>query len=90
MQLSLVVPCGAVRFYVRGDDGRAFAFLLGDEPGAVEGTQYARLTVPPGWWVAFEGVGQEYNQVLNLASLAHDPQEATNVDLSTYPLEIPA
>lgn len=86
MQLNLVVPCGAVRFYVRDDDGQRYAFLLGDEPGAVAGTQYARLTVPPGWWVAFEGVGTELNQVLNLASIAHDPQEAVNVDLSTFPL----
>jgi dTDP-4-dehydrorhamnose 3,5-epimerase len=89
MQLNLIVPCGAVRFYVRDQDGTSkFSFLLGDEPGAVEGTQYARLTVPPGWWVAFEGVGQELNQVLNVASIAHDPQEATNVDLSTFPLEV--
>jgi dTDP-4-dehydrorhamnose 3,5-epimerase len=90
MQLNLVVPCGAVRFYVRDDSGRAFAFLLGDEPGAVAGTQYARLTVPPGWWVAFEGVGPALNQVLNLASIAHDPQEATNLELTAFPLEIPA
>ena len=90
MQLNLVVPCGAVRFYVRDDSGRRFSFLLGDEPGAVPGTEYARLTVPPGWWVAFEGVGRELNQVLNLASIGHDPQEAVNVDLSTFPLEIPA
>ncbi len=88
MQLNLIVPCGAVRFYVRDQDGASkFSFLLGDEPGAVEGAQYARLTVPPGWWVAFEGVGQQLNQVLNVASIAHDPLEATNVDLSTFPLE---
>ena len=90
MQLNLVVPCGAVRFYVRDDSGRRFSFLLGDEPGAVPGTQYGRLTVPPGWWVAFEGVGTQLNQVLNLASIAHDPQEAVNVALDAYPLEIPA
>jgi dTDP-4-dehydrorhamnose 3,5-epimerase len=90
MQLNLLVPCGAIRFYVRDDSGRVFSFLLGDEPGAVPGTQYARLTVPPGWWVAFEGVGPALNQLLNLASIAHDPLEASNVALSMFPLEIPA
>lgn len=87
MQLNLVVPCGAVRFYVRDDSGRRYAFLLGDDPGTVPGAHYARLTVPPGWWVAFEGVGTELNQVLNLASIAHDPQEATNVELGAFPLD---
>jgi dTDP-4-dehydrorhamnose 3,5-epimerase len=90
MQLNLLVPCGAVRFYLRDDSGRRFAFLLGDEPGAVAGTQYARLTVPAGWWVAFEGVGAQLNQVLNLASIAHDPDESSNVELATFALEIPA
>jgi len=89
MVLNLVVPCGAVRFYVRHDDGRQLVFLLGDEPDSVAGCQYARLSVPPGWWVAFEGVGSALNQVINLASLAHDPAEAENVALATFALERP-
>lgn len=90
MQLNLVVPCGAVRFYLRDDSGRRLAFLLGDQPGAPEGAAYARLTVPPGWWMAFEGVGHPLNLVLNLASIAHDPQEADQLALASWPLEVPA
>lgn len=89
MQLNLVVPCGAVRFHLRDDSGRQFSFLLGDEPGDVPGAQYARLTVPAGWWVAFEGVGQQLNQVLNLASIGHDPHEADNLTLDAFPLGTP-
>lgn len=87
MVLNLLVPCGAVRFYLRHDDGRRQVYLLGDAPDSVAGSVYARLTVPAGWWVAFEGVGPQLNQVLNLASMAHDPAEADNLPLASFALE---
>lgn len=83
MQLNLVVPCGAVRFVVRDDGGRRFSYVLGDDAAA--GAEHARLTVPSGYWVAFGGVGEGVNLVLNLASLAHDPDEASNLPLATWP-----
>ena len=42
---------------------------------------YQRLTVKAGVWMAFRGVG-EYNMLLNLASVEHDPSEAVNIDLN--------
>ncbi|MDQ1298578.1 MAG: hypothetical protein QG558_1117, partial [Campylobacterota bacterium] len=41
---------------------------------------YQRLTVKPNLWVAFKGLG-EYNLLLNLASIEHDPHEAQNIEL---------
>ena len=83
MQLNLVVPIGLVRFYVHDEHtGKTSQFTLGPE-------QYGRLTVPPGFWVAFEGCHPELNLVLNVASIEHDPAEAINVALETYPLECP-
>ena len=38
-------------------------------------SNYKRLTIPPGLWVAFEGIGMNLNLLLNIADLEHDPQE---------------
>lgn len=81
MQMNLVVPVGIVRFYVHDATcGTTTQFELGAE-------NYARLTVPPGLWMAFSGIGPALNLVCNLANIAHDPLEAINVSIDTYPLE---
>ncbi len=81
MQLNLVVPVGEVLFFVHDEgSGRTTTFLLGD-------ACYARLTVPPGLWVAFEGRGGGHNLVLNLANLEHDPAEALSAPLGAFTLE---
>jgi len=80
MQLNLVVPVGKVRFYVYDEVSRqTTVHELGLD-------NYVRLTVPPSYWVAFEGIGETLNMVLNVASIEHDPLEAINVPLDTYPL----
>lgn len=80
MHMNLVVPVGEVEFHVRaGDDGETHCYTLGD-------SNYARLTVPPGHWVAFTGRGAGLNLVLNLASLPHAPSEAVNLPLEAFPL----
>ena len=80
MRLNLVVPIGEVRFDVRSADGAtAMSVVVGE-------SNYARLSIDPGHWVAFTGQG-DFNLVLNLASLEHDPDEATDVPLETYALD---
>lgn len=82
MQLNLLVPVGQVRFVVFDDRGadpctHAFAeYRLGAEH------QHARLTVPPGVWMAFQGLDAGANMLLNLASIEHDPTEAQNCPLA--------
>ena len=83
MVLNLVVPQGAVRFYVVDEArGTRWSTVLGGAP-----EQYARLTVPPGVWVAFRGLAPGSSLILNVASIAHDPAEASNCALDTWPLE---
>lgn len=80
MTMNLVVPLGRVRFHVHDEStGTTEAHDIGQE-------NYRRLTVPPGYWVAFEGLTGDTNLVLNVASLEHDPDEAVNVALDTYAL----
>jgi dTDP-4-dehydrorhamnose 3,5-epimerase len=84
MQMNLVVPVGRVRFHLRDEArGTTTHHDLGEDA-------YARLTVPPGQWMAFEGLGAGLNLVLNLASIEHDPGEAMNRPLEDWPLDAAA
>ena len=82
MLMNLVVPMGEVCFYLYDEFSRCTTqHVLGP-------ANYGRLTVPPGYWMAFAGRGREFNLVLNLASIEHDPKEAINAPLDSYPLEM--
>jgi len=74
MTLNFVVPIGEIRFVIFDDREKSptknnfFDVILGEN-------NYQRVTIPPGVWVAFNGIGGEYNLLLNLADLEHDPTE---------------
>ncbi|MFI5125155.1 MAG: dTDP-4-dehydrorhamnose 3,5-epimerase family protein [Chitinophagales bacterium] len=78
MILNLIVSSGAIRFVLY--DGRAGSktfqaiqeFVLSRE-------NYQRLTVPPGIWMAFQGLSDDVNMLLNIASIPHDPADAENL-----------
>lgn len=84
--LNLVVPVGEIRFILFDDRpscstfGQFFDVNLGID------NNYARLTVPPGIWMAFKGIG-EFNLLMNIINNEHDPNESDNKDLSelNYP-----
>lgn len=79
MTLNFVVPVGEIRFVIYDDrkgsstHGNFFDITLSPE-------NYQRITIPPGLWVAFCGVGEKYNLLLNLANLEHDPTEVERKD----------
>jgi dTDP-4-dehydrorhamnose 3,5-epimerase len=37
--------------------------------------RYVRLTVPPGIWFGFKGLGEPQSLLLNIADILHDPDE---------------
>ena len=37
--------------------------------------RFVRLTVPPGIWFGFQGIASGRSQLMNLADMAHDPDE---------------
>lgn len=81
MTLNLVVAVGEVRFLVLDEaSGLRRAFHLGPE----RAERYGRLTVPPGLWMAFGGVGPGANLLLNIASIEHDPAEADGRPLDAF------
>jgi dTDP-4-dehydrorhamnose 3,5-epimerase len=80
MVMNLIVPVGEVGFYFHNRTSSKGEFIQ------VGLSNYVRVTVQPGIWVAFEGLKEELNLILNIASIAHDPNEAINVKLNTFPL----
>lgn len=75
MTLNLVVPVGEIKFVVYDEETKDFFSVK------LSQNNYQRLTVKPNIWMAFQGVG-EYNMLLNLASIEHNPNEAITIDLS--------
>lgn len=79
MTLNLIVPVGTIEFHLRSENGEiSESVRLGEK-------EYARLTIPPGLWMAFTGIGNSLNLLLNVASIEHDPDEAIIAPLEQYP-----
>jgi len=82
MTLNLVAITGAVRFVVHDDRpdsstcGATQEYVLGPH------TFYARLTVPPGVWMAFQGLADSTSILLNIADIPHDPAEVDRRELN--------
>ena len=80
MHMNLVVPIGMVLFYVYDEANNIMAdYLIGID-------NYCRLSVPPGYWVAFKGCASPESLVLNISNLEHNPAEAVNVDINSFPI----
>ena len=80
MEMNLIVPCGDVRFHVYSKDQKTYqSFHLNEQ-------NYGRLTVPPGYWLAFEGKGNGLNLVLNISSIEHCPDEVVSLPLNSMTL----
>jgi dTDP-4-dehydrorhamnose 3,5-epimerase len=75
MTLNLVVPVGKVEFVIYDENKKKFSNVkLSQE-------NYQRLTIQPGLWIAFKGI-EEYNILLNLANIRHDPDESVNIKIN--------
>lgn len=81
MVMNLVVPVGQVKFYFYNE------FISKGTLVKVGISNYVRITVQPGIWMAFKGIDKQLNLVLNIASIPHDPNEAENVELDSFPLD---
>jgi len=74
MTLNLIVSAGEIEFVVYSEKTAEFFSVK------LSQSNYQRLTIAPNLWMAFRGV-REYNMLLNLASIEHDPKEAINIGL---------
>jgi dTDP-4-dehydrorhamnose 3,5-epimerase len=86
MTLNYAVPCGHIKFVLFDDRpdsptrGELMELFLGE-------TNYCLVTVPPGVWNGFKGIGDRMALVANCATLPHDPEEILRRD--PFDLSIP-
>ena len=80
MVLNLIVPVGEIKFVIYNKDLEEFYSVQ------LSQKNYQRLTIKPGLWVSFRGLG-ETNILLNVASIEHNPTESVNVDLEDIDYE---
>jgi dTDP-4-dehydrorhamnose 3,5-epimerase len=73
MRMNLIVPVGEIEFIIY-DEKEFFSVILSQK-------NYRRLTVEPNLWMAFRGIGEELNLLLNIADLEHDRNEANTKEL---------
>ena len=74
MNMNLIVPEGFVKFVFYDEKFNYF------EEYEIGPKNYFRITVPPGLWFAFKGLGKR-NLVMNIADIEHDPNESEKKNL---------
>ena len=82
MYLNLTVPVGNVKFHVLSSN------LQQRKEYTIGQGNYGSLFIPPDYWVAFTGIGESFNLVLNIASIEHDPDESENISIHDFPIQI--
>lgn len=79
MTINYAVPVGSIKLVLYDDrsgsptKGELQEIFLGD-------SNYVLVTVPPGIWNGFKGIGAPYSVVANCATIPHDPTEITRLD----------
>jgi dTDP-4-dehydrorhamnose 3,5-epimerase len=79
MTMNLVVPLGQVRFVFRCVNADGVDEFRVEDIGT---NRYMRITVPPGVWFGFQGLHVNQSLVLNIANIAHDPNEIERLALT--------
>lgn len=87
MTLNLVVPIGKIKFVCFDDRKESRTYLEYNEYIIGPDVNYSRLTIEPGIWMAFQGVGQSTNMLLNIADIEHDPEESIRCDINNFKYE---
>jgi dTDP-4-dehydrorhamnose 3,5-epimerase len=82
MTMNLVVPAGAIRFVIFDDRPDSESFRQFQQVNLSE-DNYCRLTIAPQLWMGFQGLGSSLNLLLNLADIAHRPEEIDRKKLNS-------
>ena len=78
--LNLLVPIGEIAFCLY-DDRRSSATFGAKQTFCLSRDNYKRLTVPPLIWVAFKGLNENCNMLVNFADVIHDPTESESIEV---------
>lgn len=77
MTLNLVVAYGAIKFNIHNQETNEYFDTI------ISADNYNRLTVKPGLWMSFTGIGDK-NILLNVANIEHNPDESINADIDKF------
>jgi dTDP-4-dehydrorhamnose 3,5-epimerase len=85
MVQNLAVPSGRVQIAMF--DGRTGSPTFRKVQDVIIGPEnYALVSIPPGVWNAFKGIGSAVSVVANCASILHDPAESETRSLDDPPV----
>jgi dTDP-4-dehydrorhamnose 3,5-epimerase len=80
MIMNLIVPVGQVKFVFFVDDAKTDRNFRIIEIGECN---YQRLTVPPGIWFGFKGLGKTNSLVCNISNILHSESEVIRKRVDT-------
>jgi len=83
MICNFVVPFGKVKFVVidQRSNSKTFNIINIFE---LSTDNYVRLTLPSGVWFSFQGLNEEFNQIVNFSNIIHSPEENETKDLNEF------
>jgi dTDP-4-dehydrorhamnose 3,5-epimerase len=84
MTLNFIIPMGSVTFIIYDEREKSPTKGSFNAIKLSPNFNYKRLTIPPELWVAFKGNDKNTNLILNIANMAHDPNELEKVDLDNF------
>lgn len=82
MALNIVVPVGVIKFVIYDDREGSSTYGRFEEVILSQTDNYQRMTVAPGLWMAFQGIGEGISMLMDIIPEPHDPGEADRKDLS--------
>jgi dTDP-4-dehydrorhamnose 3,5-epimerase len=84
MTLNLIVVVGEIRFVLCDQRPGSKSFGQVQSICISPKHNYQRLTVPPGIWMAFQGLAAPSSILLNIADMLHDPDEIERLQLDAF------
>lgn len=82
MVLNIVVPVGTIKFVIYDDRAGSSTCGRFEEVILSQTDNYQRMTIAPGLWMAFQGIGEGISMLMDIIPEPHDPEEADRKSLS--------
>mgnify|MGYP001190977645 CR=1 FL=1 len=82
MTSNIIVPVGSIKFVLFDETKTSKKEAFFEVTLSLD--NYYRLTIPPGIWLAFQGLSKKENILLNLSNLEHQPSESVQKDISEF------
>lgn len=83
--LNIIVPVGAIKFVFYDDRSESLTYGQFEEHFLSPNGNYKRLTISPGIWMAFEGLGDKTSLLLDIIPEPHMLEETDNKSFEEIP-----